>query len=66
MTVVNLPNDTIRLFCDLCPTSFQDVKGKNLYQAAKDIKEDGWVTLPHDKDHCSNICPACVARIKED
>jgi len=63
MTVVNLPNDTIRLFCDLCPTAFQDIKG-SISSSADDT--EGWMTILHDRYHHSNICPECVAKIKED
>jgi len=66
MTVINKANGFIRIVCDLCPTSFQDTEKEPILQAAKDIKKDGWKYIKHDKDHYSNICPECVAKIKED
>ena len=66
MTVVNKPNGFIRIVCDLCPTSFQDTEDYPILQAAKDLRDDGWKMLKHDKDHYSNLCPDCVAKIKED
>ena len=66
MTVVNKPNGGIRLWCDLCPVKFQDVTAESVISAAQMTKQDGWKVVRHDKDHYSNICPDCVAKIKED
>ena len=66
MTVVHKPNGSIRLWCDLCPVKFQDVVCGSDYNAAKSMKKEGWKTIRHDKDHYSNICPDCAAKIKED
>jgi len=66
MTVVHKPNGDIRLICDLCPVKFKDSTEGCEIAAAQNARDEGWKTIRHDKNHYSNICPECVAKIKED
>ena len=64
MTVINLPSNGIKVFCDLCPTGIIELKHEDPRDAAKDAHGKGWKTLKVDKDTYTHICPDCVDRIK--